>query len=267
MRKLCSGEFFGVTDLKLELDGLILTNTGYTHDYVDWHHHQNAYFTFILNGKLIEGNHKGKHYLSAGSLMFHHAQEAHYNVKPKGDTRGMHIELNGDWVRDFNDKDLPHGSFEVKNASLKLMFYNILKESRIADDVTALGIHCLMSSVIAGLSTCLPQKAKVPAWVFQAEVFLQDHYRQPLALTEMAGALGVHPVHLSRAFARYFGCSMASYVRKVRTERAFARLAVKGQSLSEIAHACGFADQSHMVRSFREFNGMTPGFFRKLIHS
>lgn len=39
MEQLSSGEFFGVTNQKLETGGLILTNTAYTNDYVDWHQH------------------------------------------------------------------------------------------------------------------------------------------------------------------------------------------------------------------------------------
>ena len=34
------------------------------------------------------------------------------------------------------------------------------------------------------------------------------------------------------------------------------------QNAPEIALACGYADQSHLVHEFNEFAGMTPGQFR-----
>ena len=58
MNLLRTGHFFGETNRRICLDGITLTDTEYTHERVDWHYHENAYFTFILQGKLIEGNKK-----------------------------------------------------------------------------------------------------------------------------------------------------------------------------------------------------------------
>jgi len=44
-----------------------------------------------------------------------------------------------------------------------------------------------------------------------------------------------------------------------RIEQAKARLLDQSGSLSEIALACGFADQSHFTRVFSRIRGVTPG--------
>lgn len=53
MEHLQKGTFFGQTNETILLDGITLTDTVYTHSKVDWHYHENAYFTFILEGNVI----------------------------------------------------------------------------------------------------------------------------------------------------------------------------------------------------------------------
>jgi AraC family transcriptional regulator len=149
MKKLRSGEFFGVTNQKIETNGLILTNTAYTHDYVDWHHHENAYFTFLLAGKMIEVDKKEKKFCTPGSLLFHHAAESHYNIKPKGYTSGMHIELQPSWIKDNHPLlKTTGGSFAVTDVHIKIIFYNMLKEVNNNDDVALLGLENLVVNAI-----------------------------------------------------------------------------------------------------------------------
>ena len=110
MKKLLTGQFYGQTNQTIYLDGITLTDTEYTHDKVDWHYHENAYFTFILQGNVIEGNKKEVYNCSEGSLLFHNWQEPHYNIKPTGFTRGFQIELEQKWIDAF--------AFDLNNLQL-----------------------------------------------------------------------------------------------------------------------------------------------------
>ncbi len=58
MNTLRNGEYFGKTNDIVTIEELTITDTEYTHPYVDWHYHENAYFTFLLQGNMIEGNKK-----------------------------------------------------------------------------------------------------------------------------------------------------------------------------------------------------------------
>ncbi|SFH23371.1 helix-turn-helix domain-containing protein [Pedobacter insulae] len=268
MEKLGSGEFFGVTNQTLETGGLILTNTAYTHEYVDWHYHENVYFTFMLKGRVIEGNKKDKLHLSAGSLLFHNAQESHYNIKPPGETKGMHLEIENRWIREiYPNADINEGSYEVTCPKTKILFYRLLKESQVADNLTILGIQNLVIEAVDPFFKSQAESRSRPPWVDKAGELLQDMYLSPPGLREMASEIGVHPVHLSRSFTKYYCCSIAEYVRLLKVERAFSEFSIRENSLSTIAHRCGFADQSHMIRCFKEFSGNTPSFFKRLINS
>jgi AraC family transcriptional regulator len=48
MKHLQTGQFHEQTNKTSHLNGVTLTDTEYTLEKVDWHYHENAYFTFIL---------------------------------------------------------------------------------------------------------------------------------------------------------------------------------------------------------------------------
>ncbi len=84
------------------------------------------------------------------------------------------------------------------------------------------------------------------------------------SLSEIAGAAGVHPVHLSREFRRFYACTVSDFMRKLRIEHASHLLADTETPLAEIAMICGFADQSHFSAVFKREVGLTPSRFRNV---
>lgn len=78
----------------------------------------------------------------------------------------------------------------------------------------------------------------------------------------LAARAGVHPVYLARRFRGAFGVSLREFRQIAQVRRATALIVSTTRSLSEIAHQCGFADHSHMCRSFRTVTGVHPGALR-----
>ncbi|SIQ84194.1 helix-turn-helix domain-containing protein [Pontibacter lucknowensis] len=266
MEELKAGSFFGQTNRTFHLDGILLTDTEYTVDKVDWHYHENAYFTFILAGQILEGNRKEKYHCAPGSLLFHNWQEPHYNIKPEGYTRGFHLEIQKEWFRELlPDSEVAEGSMQIDNPTVKLLFYQIFKETRLQDTLLYPAVESLL---LQAFTTLLPQERKVyknPPWVARLKELLHDRYPDTLSLKTLAAEVNIHPVHLSRDFPKYFHCSLGDYIRKVRTQKSFSLFYDKERSLTEIALQCGFSDQSHFTRSFKALNGLTPSAFRKIM--
>ncbi|MDJ1494304.1 helix-turn-helix transcriptional regulator [Cytophagaceae bacterium DM2B3-1] len=262
-----TGQFYGDTNQKLSMEGITLTDTVYTLPKVDWHYHENAYFTFILQGGLIEGNKKEVYTCASGSLLFHHWQDPHYNCKPDVFTRGFHIELNKHFSDNiFSGLTIPEGSLHIDNPEIKLLFYQLFKETKIIDSNTPLVIQTLLLQVFAEMQQ--NRKAATeqrPVWVNRIKELLYYNGLENQSLQELANALQIHPVHLSRQFPKYFGCTLGNYMRKIKVEKALQLFSDKTLSLTDIAMDCGFADQSHFLRCFKEFNGMTPSQYRTLL--
>lgn len=86
-------------------------------------------------------------------------------------------------------------------------------------------------------------------------------------VSSVAQAVGVSPRYLRRAFAEVHGFSPKLYARFVRFQHALSLVshAHGTQSATDIALACGYNDQSHLVHEFDDFAGMTPGQFRSLV--
>ncbi|SMP21524.1 helix-turn-helix domain-containing protein [Chryseobacterium profundimaris] len=267
MKQSNRGEFYGQTNMITELQGITLTDTVYTHDKVDWHYHQNAYFTFILEGSVIEGNKKEVYHCSAGDLLFHNWQEAHYNIKPEGFTRGFHIEIEENWLSalDFGTEAL-QGSIKIADPDLKFLLYKIFKEAKTMDGSTILSIETILLEILSKMiRTSKSGSAKKPSWVSKIDVILNDQFADTLSLRYLSQTLDIHPVHLSRDFSKYFNCSLAEYIRKLKVQKSLQLIAVRKMDLTTIAMDCGFSDQSHFTRSFKEINGITPSQYRKIL--
>nr|WP_315156622.1 AraC family transcriptional regulator [uncultured Flavobacterium sp.] len=261
------GEFYGQTNKTINLEGITLTDTVYTHDKVDWHYHENAYFTFILQGNVIEGNKKEIYTCSSGSLLFHNWQEPHYNIKPEGFTRGFHIEIEKGWFDnlEFNTTDL-QGSINIANADLKFLMYKIFRETKGDDTTAQLSIQTLLLETLAKmLRANKTESNKKPTWVSEVSMILNDQFSDNLTLEYLSKTLNIHPVHLSRDFSKYFNSSLGEYIRKLKVQKSLQLISEKSLDLTSIAFECGFSDQSHFTRCFKEINGINPSEYRKIL--
>lgn len=267
MKQSQKGEFYGQTNTTIHLDGITLTDTIYTHDKVDWHYHENAYFTFILQGNVIEGNKNEIYNCSPGSLLFHNWQEPHYNIKPEGFTRGFHIEIEKSWFDGFEfNSDNLQGSLNIQDVNQKLLMYQIFKETKLNDGSTPLSIETLLLENLSKMQTFNRlESGKKPKWVDEIKAILNDQFSDNLSLEYLSKNLNIHPVHLSREFSRYFNSGLSEYIRKLRVQKALELISTKNADLTNIAFDCGFSDQSHFIRCFKEFNGISPSAYKKIL--
>jgi AraC family transcriptional regulator len=262
MQQLGNGKFFGRTNELFQLECCTITNTEYTIEKVDWHYHENAYFTFILEGKLLEYSKKDVYHCTTGSLLFHNWQDPHYNIKPPGYTRGFQLELKNNWFQENDISSLmPEGSSYIAHPDTKILFHHIFRETKLMSADSELSIQQLLLQMFSGMPGASPVHRN-PGWVSKLRDLLHDQYADKLSLKQLASATGIHPVHLCRDFSKYFHCSLGDYTRKLRIERALNLMRQPGRSLTDIALECGFADQSHFLRSFKMINHIKPSKFR-----
>jgi AraC family transcriptional regulator len=107
----------------------------------------------------------------------------------------------------------------------------------------------------------------VPRWLRVAREFAEANFLRNLSLAEIAGAAGVHRVHLAREFRRYFSVTVGEFLRHRRVEHACRLVSTTNDPLADVAIACGFSDQSHFCATFRRQVGLTPGRFREMAQS
>ena len=258
MNKLETGEFYGTHYQKSAFENIIITDTEYTHPKVDWHYHENPYFTYLLQGKLFESNKKESYYLESGSLVYHNWQDAHYNIKPPEFTRGFHIELNEKWFvnNDIQTTDF-EGSINLKNPLIKNIMNKVFIESKVNDQYSNLSIETLLIEIFSTIKEPKEKSSKKPIWVKKLQELLFEE-QIDYSLKNLSSILGIHPIHLSREFSRYFGTTLGNYIRLIKLNKAFYLINANKLSLTEICYQCGFYDQSHFISNFKSVYNTTP---------
>ncbi|WP_255609603.1 helix-turn-helix transcriptional regulator [Methylosinus sp. Sm6] len=87
--------------------------------------------------------------------------------------------------------------------------------------------------------------------------YLEAHYREPVAVRDVAVVAGLSDYHFMRVFRAATGLPVHGYLTQIRLERAKALLA-QGVGSAETAVSVGLFDQSHLIRHFRRRYGVTP---------
>ena len=101
-----------------------------------------------------------------------------------------------------------------------------------------------------------------PGAMRRVREYVEVHLSENIDLTVLAAVAGLSVHHFARQFKQSAGITPHYYLTQKRLERAQEMLARTDLSVSEIAYAAGFSDQSHLARHFRHILGTTPREFR-----
>ena len=99
--------------------------------------------------------------------------------------------------------------------------------------------------------------------VNQAVDYIRAHHREKITVEQLARQTGISSRQLHRRFRDVFGMSVQEFLAKSRIQAASDELLSTDRSITEVAHAYGFCDQSAFTQQFRKHTGMTPLKFRR----
>jgi AraC-like DNA-binding protein len=113
--------------------------------------------------------------------------------------------------------------------------------------------------LLSALVRTKPAAGVLPhAALARAKARIDDDPTSTITLADLALQTQLSRFQLIRGFSKLTGLTLHAYIVQRRLERARAMIA-KGTALTDVAVACGFADQSHLNRTFVRRYGMTPG--------
>jgi AraC family transcriptional regulator len=93
--------------------------------------------------------------------------------------------------------------------------------------------------------------------------YMKANLTQDLSILDLATLTGMSESHFSRSFKRSVGIAPHQYLMQQRVERAKQLLKRQAISISDIALDCGFANQTHLTKVFRQMTGVTPKAYQK----
>lgn len=107
---------------------------------------------------------------------------------------------------------------------------------------------------------------KIPArGIAHVVDYIEAALDQDLRLEALADVAAMSTYHFARRFKETVGQSPHAYVLSRRVRRGQAMLRHGAASVAEIAAACGFSSQAHFTTAFRQYAGVAPGAYRRML--
>jgi len=93
--------------------------------------------------------------------------------------------------------------------------------------------------------------------------YIDSHITGPVLVADLCALVQRSEAHFSRSFKCTFGESPHVFLVRRRVELAAQYMLTTDASLSDIALRCGFTDQAHLCKQFRQAAGQTPAAWRR----
>ena len=93
--------------------------------------------------------------------------------------------------------------------------------------------------------------------------YVEQNYDKGISLAQMAEDLGLDESYLSKQFKEKVGVSFIQYVTKCRMDKAKELLSDPSMKLKDIAELLGMGNVQSFIRTFKKYEGMTPGQYRE----
>jgi AraC family transcriptional regulator len=232
-------------------------------------HAEHGYFNLVLQGGYCEWARHSTYQMRPGMFIWHPPGSAHSNLVDDRETSLFNIRIEAAWldqIRDHSDK-LRASSIFDRGLPIRLM-KSIYDEFAHNDSLSELVIEDRIIQLLSREADLVIQSDSdsAPAWLKRAREIIHCRFEERLQLDEIANEVGVHTVHLCRAFRQHFHATIGDYIRLLRLELACRQLSVPTIPLATVAQRCGFCDQSHFSRIFKRVTSMTPLQYRAIFH-
>lgn len=261
MINLSNGQFLGSNKQSYDAAGIILTETEYHNKVFEgWHAHENIHVSLIIKGGNREERKQKSVAALPGTLLFYHRDELHRNLYTSHPSKNINLEITETFLQQYEIQENEIENITGHpNAGFNLL--KMYREADRADHFSTVSIQMMVLELIAGTKKL--QKKQPPLWLKTIIDFLQDNWQGHPGLNELADLCDISPITISKHFSRYMGCTLGEYMRKLKIQHALRLIPTGTLSLTEVAHTCGFADQSHFIRNFRELTNFLPKAYQK----
>ena len=108
-------------------------------------------------------------------------------------------------------------------------------------------------------------EGRLLAWQARKVVeYIDAHIAESILVADLCALIQRSEAHFSRSFKRTFAESPHAFVIRRRLDLAAQYMLQTEAPLSDIALRCGFTDQAHLCKHFRQATGETPGAWRRV---
>lgn len=168
----------------------------------------------------------------------------------------IQMDLNKEILPVFSKAVFCDNQFAKQLVRFMLSFETM--DSKLALETHFLKMLHILIKKHAQFSIPEPKVYKDSARVKKVTEIIHAGYDQNLSLEGLANQVNINPYALLRLFKKQTGISPYLLQTGLRINKAKSCLK-SGVSFADTAISCGFTDQSHMIKQFKRWIGVTPG--------
>jgi AraC family transcriptional regulator len=252
-------------DKRVEVSGFTLTETYRASGLIlPPHFHEHANVALAVDGPFIETVGTKPYEVNPYSVIFRPAGEKHSNRYGKTAAHCLIIEVRPQRLAELHQvTDILERASYVQPGLFAPLVLAMSRELRMSDSAASLAIESLILEILVQATRLgSTNKRNSPKWLRHAREIVHEQFAESLSLSTIADTVGIHAAHLAKMFRQHYGYTIGDYIRRRRLDYASQLLVRSENSLSAIALAAGFYDQSHFAHLFKLRFGVTPGVFR-----
>lgn len=95
-------------------------------------------------------------------------------------------------------------------------------------------------------------------YIQEAVTFMEQNYQRELTMEEVADVCKLNRSYFSKLFKQCKGCPPQEFLIRLRLSKAAEMMKTTSASIGDIAVACGYPNQLHFSRSFKQRYGISP---------
>ena len=225
------------------------------------HEHAFPSWTLLLAGSFEEAFSRDTLVCTSGSVLVKPSAADHSNRYGPLGAHCLLIESRG---ADAGDAEIFVVPRIFSAGVVSAVARRIHGEFHSSDVLRGLALEGLLIELVTGSARVSSPARRLSRkrWLNSVRDQLEENFRSPPSLAELAANHDVHPVYLCQEFRDAFGVNVGEFVRTVRFEWARRCLATGDRPIADVALAAGFSDQAHFSRDFKRRMGMSPRRYR-----
>ena len=106
------------------------------------------------------------------------------------------------------------------------------------------------------------QETEPNVFIRKVRDYIETHFREDIALQDIAGSFGYSDVYFCKLFKQNFGMNFISYLNEFRLGQAKELLANPLINIKDVSTKAGFRDANYFTRIFKRRVGKTPSEYR-----
>lgn len=262
-----------------------------SHEYVNWHWHEEFEIGFVTEGSVILGCGNRKYQMEFGDIFFVNSNVLHSMHKNNTSKQAVFKSIafhssiisesmNSVFYIKYLLPILSNSNFReciiTKDSNFYQSMVDILSkvwnlvcsessdfEIKVRNELSTL--FCILNQFQKNIIETFPPK--MPNYLPEKRVqvlldYIHTHYKDKITIEELAKTASISKTEVLRCFKAIMGLSPISYLNSYRLQRAAYMLINTEKNIQEIAEDCAFDDNSYFSKLFKKKYHVTPHDYR-----